>query len=54
MCRTVEGHAHWVNTLALSSDYIIRTGAFDPKDAAQVKAEKDLTSNKIKINKLEH
>jgi ribosome assembly protein 4 len=33
LCRTLEGHGHWVNTLALNSDYIIRTGAFDPKDA---------------------
>jgi ribosome assembly protein 4 len=46
MCRTLEGHAHWVNTLALSSDYIIRTGAFDPKDATHVKVETDLTSKK--------
>ncbi|KAI1295855.1 Notchless -like protein 1 [Halotydeus destructor] len=30
MCRSLEGHAHWVNTLALSTDYVIRTGAFDP------------------------
>lgn len=33
LCRTLEGHAHWINTLALNSDYILRTGAFDPKDA---------------------
>lgn len=30
MCRSLEGHAHWVNTLALSTDYAIRTGWFDP------------------------
>lgn len=30
MCRSLEGHAHWVNMLALSTDYAIRTGAFDP------------------------
>ena len=33
LCRTLEGHGHWVNSLTLNSDYIIRTGAFDPKDA---------------------
>lgn len=33
MCRTLEGHGHWVNSLTLNSDYIIRTGAYDPKDA---------------------
>lgn len=27
MCRTLEGHAHWVNTLALSTDYVLRTQA---------------------------
>lgn len=30
LCRSLDGHAHWVNTLALSCDYIVRTGAFDP------------------------
>uniref|UniRef100_A0AAY5EF38 Notchless protein homolog 1 n=1 Tax=Electrophorus electricus TaxID=8005 RepID=A0AAY5EF38_ELEEL len=32
-CRTLQGHAHWVNTLALSTDYVLRTGAFDPATA---------------------
>ncbi|XP_044756155.1 notchless protein homolog 1 [Coccinella septempunctata] len=30
LCRTLEGHAHWVNTLALNTDYILKIGAFDP------------------------
>ncbi|KAK9884437.1 hypothetical protein WA026_007284 [Henosepilachna vigintioctopunctata] len=30
LCRTLEGHAHWVNTLALNTDYVLRIGAFDP------------------------
>ncbi|XP_059480528.1 notchless protein homolog 1 isoform X2 [Neocloeon triangulifer] len=30
MCRTLEGHAHWVNSIALNTDYVIRTGAVDP------------------------
>jgi len=29
LVRTLEGHGHWVNTLALSTDYAIRTGSFD-------------------------
>jgi len=33
LCRTLQGHGHWVNVLALNTDYVIRTGAFDPKDA---------------------
>eukprot|EP00696_Hemimastix_kukwesjijk_P004958 gnl/Hemi2/1632_TR582_c0_g13_i1.p1 gnl/Hemi2/1632_TR582_c0_g13~~gnl/Hemi2/1632_TR582_c0_g13_i1.p1 ORF type:complete len:521 (-),score=88.10 gnl/Hemi2/1632_TR582_c0_g13_i1:146-1681(-) len=28
--RTLNGHGHWVNTLALSTAYVLRTGAFDP------------------------
>ncbi|XP_077448924.1 notchless protein homolog 1 [Stigmatopora argus] len=32
-CRTLQGHAHWVNTLALNTDYVLRTGAFEPADA---------------------
>ncbi|KAF7489069.1 Notchless -like protein 1 [Sarcoptes scabiei] len=30
LCRTLEGHAHWVNTLALSTEYMMRIGYFDP------------------------
>ncbi len=35
--RTLSEHAHWVNTLALSTDFVLRTGPFDhhaktPKD----------------------
>lgn len=29
LVRTLEGHAHWVNTLALNTDYVIRTGQYD-------------------------
>ena len=32
LCRTLQGHGHWVNTMALSTDYSLRTGAFDPAD----------------------
>lgn len=30
LCRILEGHAHWVNTLALSTDFVLRTGPFHP------------------------
>ncbi|XP_074640596.1 notchless protein homolog 1-like [Tubulanus polymorphus] len=33
LCRTLQGHGHWVNTLALSTDYVLRTGAYDPAKA---------------------
>ncbi|XP_064653339.1 notchless protein homolog 1-like [Lineus longissimus] len=36
LCRTLQGHGHWVNTLALSTDYVLRTGAFDPANATIV------------------
>ncbi|KHJ80762.1 WD domain, G-beta repeat protein [Oesophagostomum dentatum] len=31
ICRNLVGHAHWVNTLALNTDYALRTSCFDPK-----------------------
>lgn len=37
LIRTLSEHAHWVNTMALSTDFILRTGPYDhvgkiPKD----------------------
>lgn len=29
LCRTLSGHAHWVNAVALHADYVLRTAAFD-------------------------
>jgi hypothetical protein len=29
LVRTLEGHAHRVNHLALSTDYVLRSGPFD-------------------------
>jgi hypothetical protein len=44
LVRTLKGHGHWVNTLALSTEYVLRTGAHDhtgkapkdPQEAMQV------------------
>lgn len=33
LCRTLQGHGHWVNVLALNTDYVMRTGAFEPAQA---------------------
>ena len=30
LCRTLTGHGHWVNTLALSTDYSMKIAYFDP------------------------
>jgi len=43
MVRSLKAHGHWVNTMSLSTDYAIRTGAFDhtgraPKDPAEAQA----------------
>lgn len=45
LVRTLKGHGHWVNTLALSTEYVLRTGVFDhtgsapadPQEAQQVR-----------------
>ncbi|OMJ25825.1 Notchless protein-like protein, partial [Smittium culicis] len=29
LIKTLSGHAHWVNSLAISSGFVLRTGAFD-------------------------
>jgi len=41
MCRTLQGHGHWVNTMALSVDYALRTGGFEPKDDCAPPANND-------------
>lgn len=28
LCRTMTGHAHWVNNLTLNTDYVLRAGPF--------------------------
>lgn len=42
--RQLKGHAHWVNSLALSAEYALRTGPYDhtgvkPENAAAAKAQ---------------
>ena len=44
LVRVFKGHGHWVNTLALSTEHALRTGAFDhtgaaPKDAGEAQAQ---------------
>ncbi|EEB13311.1 conserved hypothetical protein [Pediculus humanus corporis] len=41
LCRTLEGHAHWVNTLALSTEYVLKTGPFDPMQAENIDLNAD-------------
>lgn len=32
----MQGHAHWVNSLALNTDYALRVGAFDERGNARM------------------
>ncbi|XP_061162712.1 notchless protein homolog 1-like [Saccostrea echinata] len=50
LCRTLQGHGHWVNILALSTDYVMRTGAFDPANAKIVPA--DIQESAEKLSKI--
>merc|ERR1719300_1794823 len=50
LCRTLQGHGHWVNVLALNTDYVMRTGAFDPKDAKVVADDSLLPAEQAKAN----
>ncbi len=47
MVRTLRGHGHWVNALALSSEYALRTGPFDHhgRAPADLKAAKEARSD---------
>jgi len=53
MCRTLQGHGHWVNTLALSTDYVMRTGSFDPADASFIHKNEELDHETKRLKALE-
>ncbi|CAD5115449.1 DgyrCDS4422 [Dimorphilus gyrociliatus] len=42
LCRTLQGHGHWVNSMGLSCDYVLRTSCFDPAKANIVHETIDL------------
>lgn len=52
LCRSLDGHAHWVNTLALSCDYIVRTGPFDPSKSNNAKVVSVTETNRIELAKV--
>lgn len=37
--KSLKGHGHWVNTLALSTEAALRTGAFDHTGSAPSNAK---------------
>ncbi|XP_013408024.1 notchless protein homolog 1 [Lingula anatina] len=53
LCRTLQGHGHWVNNLALSTDYVIRTGSFDPSTATVVPRDIDDIVEELKKKALD-
>uniref|UniRef100_UPI00398E6AA1 notchless protein homolog 1 n=1 Tax=Pristiophorus japonicus TaxID=55135 RepID=UPI00398E6AA1 len=53
LCRTLQGHAHWVNTMALSTDYVLRTGAFEPAEATIVPQDIDDSPEELKRKALQ-
>lgn len=53
LCRTLQGHGHWVNILALSTDYVMRTGAFDPATATVVHREVTDSDEELQKKSLE-
>lgn len=55
LIRSLNEHAHWVNSLALSTDYILRTGPFDVQGTYATKLIKqdyaDLDSLTLQVSK---
>ena len=45
LMKTLQGHGHWVNSLALNSDYVMRIGAFDPKNSSIIPVDFESTSD---------
>lgn len=37
----LTGHAHWINTLALNTDYALRTSCFDAKTGCEKPKNKE-------------
>jgi ribosome assembly protein 4 len=52
LCRTLQGHGHWVNVLALNTDYVMRTGAYEPSKATVVFEDTTKTENELKVDAL--
>lgn len=51
LCRTMTGHAHWVNNLTLNTDYVLRAGPYNLGVHDDDKVLKSRQSKKIISNK---
>lgn len=43
LCRTLTGHAHWINTLALNVDYALRTSCFAAENDCRYPGDAEVT-----------
>jgi ribosome assembly protein 4 len=51
MCRSLEGHGHWVNTMALNTDHALRTGAMEPHPL--IRTDPEIQPNEVSSRALE-
>lgn len=51
LSMTLSSHAHWVNHLALSTDFVLRTGYFDPHGKVPKTDEEKLKTAKERFTK---
>lgn len=52
LCRTLEGHAHWINTLASNVDYVIRIGSFSPEEDSSKRKQLSIPSTQPDVQKI--
>lgn len=51
MIHTLTSHGHWVNSLALSTDFALRTGYFDHKGKTPATQEERVATAKARFEK---
>lgn len=49
LIRSLDAHSHWVNTLALSTDFLLRSGAFDERKGGLIDGLSLATSSSEEI-----
>lgn len=51
LIHTLSSHGHWVNSLALSTDFALRTGYFDHKGKTPATQEERVSTAKARFEK---
>jgi len=49
MLNELKGHGHWINTLALNTDYVLKAGPFSPQEQSKFK---DMDEMRVAAKKL--